>query len=99
MIGALAMILAAASPRAVGPLVTLGRASLPVYWFHLTYAYSQLSQPFKKQLSLGTATAVILVVIVAMYIVALIRLGPYERLTTWLAKKLSRRVDAGPRRG
>lgn len=51
--GALALGLSHRKVRLAGPLVTMGRASLFVYWVHLELAFGVLSRPFARKLGLS----------------------------------------------
>jgi uncharacterized membrane protein len=73
-------------------LRTFGKASLVVYWVHLTFAFGLASRPIHHQLGFAEWLAGLLVLVVAMYAVARFRLGPFE---TWR----SRAIGTGPLSG
>ena len=64
-----------ASPAIVAPLETLGRASLLVYWIHLEFAFGAASSGFAKSLGLTPWAVGTLGLVLAMWLVAQIRLG------------------------
>jgi uncharacterized membrane protein len=55
------------------PLVTLGRASLLVYWVHLEFAFGVASSPIAKELGLRMWLLGTLILSVAMWFVAWVR--------------------------
>ena len=59
-------------------LTTFGRASLVVYWVHLTFAFGLGSRPLSESLDFRGWLAWLLVLTLAMYAVARFRLGPFE---------------------
>jgi uncharacterized membrane protein len=62
-------------PAVVAPLETLGRASLLVYWIHLEFAFGAASSGFAKSLGLTPWAVGTLGLVLAMWLVAQIRLG------------------------
>ncbi len=55
------------------PLIQLGRASLLVYWVHIEFVYGRLSILPKRGQTIGTATAGLVVITLAMIALAYIR--------------------------
>lgn len=62
-------------PAIVAPLETLGRASLLVYWIHLEFAFGAASIGFAKSLGLTPWAIGTFGLVLAMWLVAQIRLG------------------------
>ena len=55
------------------PLIQLGQASLLVYWVHIEFVYGRVSILPKRAQTIGTATAGLVVITVAMVVLAYIR--------------------------
>ena len=55
------------------PLIQLGQASLVVYWVHIEFVYGRLSILPKRAQTIGTATAGLVVITLAMIVLAYIR--------------------------
>jgi len=62
-------------PAAFAPLETLGRASLLVYWIHVQSTFGAASSGFAKSLGLTPWAVGTLGLVLAMWLVAQIRLG------------------------
>lgn len=69
--------------RGASPLTDLGRASLVVYWVHLTFAFGIASVPLSGRLGYAAWAAGLVLLSFAMWAVARFRLGPYE---TWRSR-------------
>ena len=63
----------------------LGKASMPVYWIHLSIAYLVPQRKLDPTMTVVWMTALT----GAMWVVALVRLGPYERLLRRLRERRS----------
>jgi uncharacterized membrane protein len=73
---ALALFMLCAAAHCDLPVLgTLGRASLLVYWFHLTFAYGILSRPFHASLAPHEWAAGAVTLIALMWAIAQIRSG------------------------
>jgi hypothetical protein len=75
---ALAGVCAAAHawiPILVAPIETIGRASLLVYWVHLEFAFGAASSAFTRSLDYTPWAIGTLGLVLAMWLVAQIRLG------------------------
>ena len=55
------------------PLIQLGQASLLVYWVHIEFVYGRVSILHKRAQTIGTATAGLIVITLAMIALAYIR--------------------------
>ncbi len=62
-----------AAPWGFSPLVQLGQTSLLVYWVHIEFVYGRLSILPKRGQTIGTATAGLVVITLAMIALAYIR--------------------------
>ena len=71
---------ALAIARRAGWLTTYGRASLVVYWVHLTFAFGIGSRPLSGSLDWREWLTWLIVLCLAMYAVARFRLGPFEAM-------------------
>jgi uncharacterized membrane protein len=73
------------------PVIQLGQASLLVYWVHIEFVYGRVSILPKRAVRIGTASAGLLVITLAMLALAYVRTrmkGPgVEVLSFWRAKK------------
>jgi uncharacterized membrane protein len=56
-----------------GPLVTLGRSSLFVYWIHVEMVYGAFVAPIKRTLPLGGSIAATLVLCAILYVIVLLK--------------------------
>ena len=91
----LALVLLGATTLLLGslrrsPLRPLGRASLVVYWVHLELVYGAASRPIARRLDYVEWSFGFLVLVLAMYAVARLRLGPLSRI------RFDRARGAGP---
>src|SRR5258708_38494563 len=55
------------------PLIQLGQASLLVYWVHIEFGYGRVSILPKRAVGIGTASAGLLVITLAMLALAYVR--------------------------
>jgi uncharacterized membrane protein len=60
--------------RIADQVVTLGRASLRVYWFHLPFAYGILGRPLRAQLGYAQWGGLVCLLLVAMWGLSKLRL-------------------------
>jgi uncharacterized membrane protein len=61
------------SKRGFSPLIQLGQASLVVYWVHIEFVYGRFSILPKRSVGIGTASAGLLTITLAMLTLAYIR--------------------------
>lgn len=62
-----------AAPKGFSPVIEMGRTSLVVYWVHIEFVYGRFSILAKKEQSILSATAGILIIFAAMVLLATIR--------------------------
>lgn len=77
-------------PILVAPIETMGRASLLLYWVHLEFAFGAASSAFARSLSYTPWAIGTIALVVAMWLVAQIRLGLRARPGPSLADEPSR---------
>ena len=65
--------------RVFRPLVTLGRASLFVYWIHIEMVYGVMAEPIKRQLPLWATVAGTALLAIALYWIVLLKNRLLER--------------------
>jgi len=73
------------------PLILLGRASLLVYWVHIEFVYGRFSILPKRAVNIGTASAGLLTIFLAMLALAFIRTrwkGRGTEITAWFRRPL-----------
>lgn len=74
------------------PLRTLGRSSLFVYWVHLELAFGLVATPLKGKFDLGQWALGFAALTALMYVLVVLKNGPWERLVTWAAKRVDSRA-------
>jgi uncharacterized membrane protein len=83
-----ALALARPSARLVAaPVLALGRTSLLVYWVHLEFAFGAASRPIARKLDIGMWAAFTLVLIGAMWLLAVARLYASGRMRSPFAPR------------
>ena len=80
-----------AGQRGFSPVITMGQASLLVYWVHIEFVYGRLSILPKRQQDIATASLGLLVIFVAMTLLAWARIRTKGRGGEIVAK-LRRRL-------
>jgi uncharacterized membrane protein len=71
------------------PLILLGQASLLVYWVHIEFVYGRVSILPKRRMTIGAASAGLLVITIAMLALAYIRTktkGHGGEMLAWLRR-------------
>jgi len=77
-------------PIVVAPIETIGRASLLLYWLHLEFAFGAASSAFSRSLDYTPWAIGTFALILAMWLVAQIRMGLRARPSAPLADEPSR---------
>jgi fucose 4-O-acetylase-like acetyltransferase len=98
---ALAGVCAAARawiPIVVAPIETIGRASLLLYWLHLEFAFGAASSAFSRSLDYKAWAIGTLGLVLAMWLVAQIRVGLRTRTFVPLSDEPSRAISEEPDR-
>lgn len=83
-------------PIVVAPIETLGRASLLLYWVHLEFAFGAASSAFTRSLNYTPWAIGTLGLVLAMWLVAQIRVGLRTRAFVPLADDPSRAISEEP---
>jgi hypothetical protein len=86
------------APIIVAPIETMGRASLLLYWVHLEFAFGAASSSFSRSLGYTPWAIGTLALIVAMWLVAQIRIGLKTRPVVALSDEPSRVLSDEPSR-
>jgi hypothetical protein len=85
-------------PMVVSPIETAGRASLLLYWVHLEFAFGAASSTFARSLGYGAWAIGTAGLVVAMWLVAQIRVGLRQRQFIPIAEETSRMISDEPAR-
>jgi uncharacterized membrane protein len=85
-------------PIVVAPIETIGRASLLLYWVHLEFAFGAASSSFTRSLSYTPWAIGTLALVLAMWLVAQIRVGLRTRAFVPLSDEPSRAISEEPGR-
>jgi len=75
------------------PLVTMGQASLLVYWVHIEFVYGDFSILPKRAVGIGKASVGLLIIFVMMTLLAMARVrwkGRGAELAAWFRRPASR---------
>jgi len=75
------------------PIRTLGRASLFVYWVHLELAFGVIATPLKRKFGVLEWSVGFIALTVAMYLLVLLKNGPWQRLVTWGVERVHSRAQ------
>jgi uncharacterized membrane protein len=81
------------APWGFSPLIQLGQASLLVYWVHIEFVYGRFSILPKRSVGIGTATAGLLAITLAMLALAYVR----TRTKGWMKSHMAE-IFVGMRR-
>lgn len=85
-------------PVLVAPMETAGRASLLLYWVHLEFAFGAASSAFARSLGYGAWAIGTAALVVAMWLVAQIRVGMRQRQFIPTSEEPSRMISDEPAR-
>jgi uncharacterized membrane protein len=97
-LGGLCAVARAYAPFIIAPIETMGRASLLLYWVHLEFAFGAASSSFSRSLGYTPWAIGTLALIVAMWLVAQIRVGLRTRPVVALSDEPSRILSDEPSR-
>jgi hypothetical protein len=86
------------TPLVVAPIETVGRASLLLYWVHLEFAFGAASSAFTRSLDYAAWSIGTLALVVAMWLVAQIRVGLRTRPFVPISDEPSRAISEVPAR-
>ena len=75
-----------AGQRGFSPLIRMGQASLLVYWVHIEFVYGRFSILAKHAQGIASASAGLLIIVVAMTLLAVLRIRTKGRSAEAIAK-------------